>query len=81
MIAAYMKKKSDQVALQTTFNALKVFGLTTWTEVFKILKYILYTQNLGMLLGVFIIGFHLYWKVIKILCFEILFQLIFHSII
>lgn len=29
MIAAYMKKKSDQVALQTTFNALKVFGLTT----------------------------------------------------
>lgn len=29
MIAAYMKKKSEQVALQTTFNALKVFGLTT----------------------------------------------------
>ncbi|XP_045588714.1 3'-5' ssDNA/RNA exonuclease TatD isoform X1 [Procambarus clarkii] len=29
MIAAYMKKKSEQVALQTTFNALKVFGLST----------------------------------------------------
>lgn len=35
MIAAYMKKKSDQVALQTTFNALKVFGLTTWTKIIK----------------------------------------------
>ncbi|KAK8737319.1 hypothetical protein OTU49_004440 [Cherax quadricarinatus] len=29
MIAAYMKKKSEQVALQTTFNALKVFGLSS----------------------------------------------------
>ncbi|XP_076044405.1 3'-5' ssDNA/RNA exonuclease TatD isoform X2 [Oratosquilla oratoria] len=29
MIAAYMKKKSEQVALQTTFNAIKVFGLSS----------------------------------------------------
>lgn len=29
MIAAYMKKKSEQVALQTTFNAFKVFGLSS----------------------------------------------------
>lgn len=28
MIAAYMKKSSEQVALQTTFNAMKVFGLS-----------------------------------------------------
>ena len=29
MIAACMKLKPDEVALQTTFNALKVFGLSS----------------------------------------------------
>uniref|UniRef100_A0A2P2I2S0 Deoxyribonuclease TATDN1 n=1 Tax=Hirondellea gigas TaxID=1518452 RepID=A0A2P2I2S0_9CRUS len=29
MIAAYMNKKPEQVALQTTFNAFKVFGLSS----------------------------------------------------
>lgn len=29
MIAAYMKKRPEQVALQTTFNAFKVFGLSS----------------------------------------------------
>jgi hypothetical protein len=28
MIAAFMKKPAEEVALATAFNALKVFGLT-----------------------------------------------------
>ena len=29
MIAAYLKKTPEEIALATTFNALKVFGLST----------------------------------------------------
>ena len=29
MIAAYLKKSPEEIALATTFNALKVFGLST----------------------------------------------------
>jgi hypothetical protein len=30
MIAAFMKKPAEEVALATAFNALKIFGLSQW---------------------------------------------------
>ena len=32
MIAAYLNKTPEEIALATTFNALKVFGLSAWCD-------------------------------------------------